>query len=316
MPKATPDETPLADESAIRAIVHRLGLSPQYSEPADRAKHPTVTAHWDALPYWGRYFDDKVVRYKWTGRDDVWLAADADGGALRRVVISGLKDEKEARVLRAEAIKLRAATGVRLTTDDIARLAEEIASDPERERRDYQRTFRYHLTYIHRYFEWSDGEVRESKGHILPISQSTLQPDDVDLLRAVFARLPPSDSKVTLRDDAPRAKAEPIKSLKKAREKVKQHSGEYAEAGFDAWVSECLQTKTDKWSRSRDPLYVHYKAWTRKGGHGQNLGEKAEAKVTGLSEVKWGMLMRRRFPDAWRQDKRSILYRVTVKRGA
>lgn len=187
-------------------------------------------------------------------------------------------------------------------------------------------TFVFCLRNVRQNFEWRDGEAVEGKASFgLPISKA-LPADDIEVLRQVFMRLPePSftaSDYISLKDaSCPTCGQRPRKrsvadDLKSARDKVMQHGSEFADEGFAAWVDQCLQINTDKWSRSKMPLYEHYRDWVRKGGQGGNRREKAEAKATMLTEVKWGRLMRRRFPDSWRRDKHGILYRVTVKRGA
>lgn len=310
MPQVARDDIPLADEEAIRAILVSLRLPQQYPEPVDREKHPAVTAHWDALPYWGRYLDDGVTTQKWTGQDDVWLTANEADGFLRRVVICGLKDEKEARLLRIEAARLRHATGTLLTAADIARLSEELTSDPERARREYQELFRYHLLRTHLFFAWSDGEVVETDGFILPISRSGLRQEDIELLRQVFTRLPPATSKLT-EPGSTSGKRSPVKDLKTAREKVKQHGAEVADEGFRAWVAERLRAPDAKWTRST-PLYEDYARWIRQ--HGGNRGERGESKRTALLPKKWGEMMCSLYDR--RRDGRGNLYRVLLKGAA
>jgi hypothetical protein len=278
----------------------------------DREKFPEVAEHWDSLPYWGRYLDNRVASQTWTGAADVWLTADADDGVLRRLVIEGLKGKREAQALRSEVFRYRTQTGRRITPDEIGRLAEELFNPSGYP---HQRQFAAVLRDVRSYFRWENGEPVESDGKVLPISRMNLPAEDIELLRQVFRRLPPIGAG-TIGDTNPIVREKTAKDLKSARKRVKELGSSFADAGFTSWVDQCLQTKTDKWSRARDPLYDHYKAWIRRGGHGQNSGEKAEAKATALTEVKWGRLMRLRFPDAWRQDKRSIFYRVVIKRGA
>ena len=314
MLEITYDEISLNDEPAIKTLIDELELPQQYREPkpAELKSFPTLAADWAARPYWARYLDDRVNTYHWTGKLDIWLTADVEGGVLRRLVIKGLHGKREAEALRADCRRVRVQTGKRLTPDDINRTADELFNPIGYP---HQRTFESALRNLRSYFKWEERNAVDGEGIILRIGELKLPPEDVELLREVFRRLPQIGGAVTVQDGLPRTKRSAVKSLKQAREKVKQHSDDFADEGFDAWADKCLQTKTERWSRARTPLYEHYRNWIRSGGHGQNRGERFEAKATVLSEVKWGKAMRRRFPDAWRRDKSSILYRVVLKRG-
>ena len=304
----TRDSIPLDHNLAILALVDELALQPLKRQQNTQQR-----------PFWQTYFSPYVRRQAWRGGVETWLQADET--VLHRVAIRGLKDEQEAAAIRLERAHHR------IVGEDLEQLVERVTSDQDREARKRHDTFVSCLSRVREYFRWEAGEVVESGGRLLPISKIGLPADDVEVLRQVFMRLRersfrPSD-KIKVEDEAcptcgsdGKPKRSVVKDLKAARGKVRQHSGAYADAGFAAWVDQCLQTKTDDWSRARTPLYAHYCEWVRKGGHGGNRGEKAEAKATVLSEVRWGRLMRLRFPDAWRQDKQSILYRVTVKKGA
>lgn len=309
------DTIPLHDDAAIRALAERFGLEPLDKEPAWASDRPV----------WERYFYSLVRREAWSNGEECWMLA--EGGVLKRVVIFGLKDEKEARALRLECIYHR--KGGETLDEIVARFV----SDPDREERERHETFVGALRNLRRHFEWQGEEIVErlpgnaiSGGPLFQISKVGLKDEDVEVLRQVFKRLrvksAKRDASVALAGEVcptcgqKKHIRDVVKDLRAARKKVGKLAGEYADEGFDAWASQCLKTKTDQWSRARDPLYAHYRAWMQAGGHGSNMTEKAEANAAVLSEVRWGRAMRRRFPDAYDRDKAGMLYRVEIKRGA
>jgi len=307
------DTIPLADDAAIQALAERLGLEPLKKDP-DRTHYRPIPDK----PVWERYFWRSVHRWEWSNGEQYLLRV--DDPVLTRVVISGLKDEKEGRAVVLECTFHRKQDE---TLDDIVA---RVVSDADREERERYSGFVGALRDVRQYFEWHDGTVVESQGKLAPISQIGLPPEDIEVLRQVFLRLRVKSSVpgATLRlanEACPacgqkKVPREVVKDLKAARKKVSKLAGEYADEGFNAWASQCLKTKTDQWSRARDPLYAHYSTWMRAGGHGGNTGEKAEAKMAVLSEVQWGRAMRRSFPEAYRRDKVGMLYRVGIRLGA
>lgn len=307
------DSIPLDHDLEVLAIIHALGLKPVPRSRSD----PPITEYWQ--PYF--FILDRQV---WKNGVETWMRA--EDGFLKRIVVSGLKDEREARALRREWDHRR-------PRETFEQIVKRITTDDDREARERHETFLSCLRYVRTYFSWEDGAVVEGSGRLgLPLSKIKLSAEDKEVLRQVFMRLQersfaPDDFGIERPikvDDAAcptcggkgQRKRSVVKDLKTAREKVKQHSGAYADEGFAAWVDQCLQTKTTDWSPARTQLYAHYREWVRKGGHGGNRGEKAEAKATVLSEVKWGQLMRLRFPDACDRRKTGMFYRVKVKRGA
>jgi hypothetical protein len=309
MATVTRDSIPLSDEAAIRAIVLELSLNPISPKEDHRSRRL----------FWEKYFYHSVQLEVWSRGSETWLRVDGD--VLRRTVITGLKSEREARALRLECLYHRRAG------ESLENIVVRFVSDTEREARQRHDTFIRCLRDVRRYFKWQDGEVVEGSGRFLPISKMDLPAEDVEVLKQVFMRLRESSSKhgapLKLEEaacpkcgsDRKRSRSV-VKDLTTARERVMQHSGDFADEGFAAWVERCLQTKTDTWSRARAPLYDHYRKWMHRGGNGASRGERVEAKATALSEVKWGRLMRRRFPNDYRRDPSGILYRVALKRGA
>jgi broad specificity phosphatase PhoE len=74
-------------------------------------------------------------------------------GVLRRVVITGLKDEGEANAVWLEAQYHRQ------PGETLEQVAERVVSDTEREAREYHRAFVRHLRTVRDLFEWRDGEA-------------------------------------------------------------------------------------------------------------------------------------------------------------
>ncbi len=309
MAHITQHETKLSDEGEVRAVLEPVGLP--HLNPSLESHHQVQSAipPWSdsprtraavPRPYWTRYLQDRVIHHKWHNKSDVWLQANKAAGTLRRVVITGLLNEQEAKLVRSEFEK-RGAKDLKAIVDEII---------TSRDRRAYQKEFEHFLLDLRAYFAWQNSEVVESGGRILPISKSSLKPDDIRLLREVFARLPASSSRqhrtATTRRNA-------FNDLKTARQKVKEKSADVANEGVMAWVNARVQVADQAGKSTRSTaLYDDYSKWAR--SHGDNRGEKAESKRTTLTQKKWGDMMCRLFDR--RRDGRGHLYRVTLKRSA
>lgn len=180
------------------------------------------------------------------------------------------------------------------------------------------------------YFDWENEQVVESGGRLigLPISKSNLRPEDIALLRDVFALLPRTlFDPFFLREDSPRslyihdercptcggnnkAKKDSFEDLRTTRKKL---TAEVADEGFMAWVSERLiPDKPGKWTRSTE-LFQDYENWVRT--YGNNMGERRQSKAALLSQTgKWGDLMHKLF--VRKRSGKGNRYRVTLKRQA
>lgn len=299
-------ERQLSDDEAVSQFIDDLGLA--HRNPKELpGPNP---------PYWARYLHKDWPAFKWHKKFAVWLFADVGADKLRCVVVSGLKDEKEAKLLRSE-IRRRSAGIAEIET-----IVDEVIST--REERAYQETFRRCLKDVRFYFTWDNGRIIESDGRILPISAFNLRPGDQKLLQDVFALLPRTQfrwgrnpSSVQVDDERcptcggkAKAQIKTAQDLRAARKEVKKHAAQFSDEGFTAWVSERLQVKTDKWTRSKSVLYEDYKKWIRT--YGDNNGERVEAKSTALSLKKWGALMRK-LAD-YERDGKGGRYRVALKR--
>ena len=86
---------------------------------------------------------DRRTYFVWRGKADVWITAYSDACVLRRVVISGRSDKKNAEALRSNAWQRRAEKQQTLTTNQIERLATQVMDG--RPERIYQEAFRQYL---------------------------------------------------------------------------------------------------------------------------------------------------------------------------
>jgi hypothetical protein len=318
MPEVTRDTIPLSDEKAVKAIIAALGLKPYH--PETLTPHPSQDAAppWEStLMYWQRYFYRGQFRPSWKGKTDIWLTVDEDEDVLRRVVITGLEDEQTAKRLRYE-FTFRGRVDA-----DIERLVQEDAAT--RELRQYQTEFQGHLEYVRDYFKWEGTEVVESDGRILPISRSSLTPDDIKLLREVFARLPATR---LIRVNKPRVKVQearcetcgeraetkrsPVTDLSGARKRVAALATDFGDETFEDWQQECVAAdRPDAWTRSSE-LYSSYLRWI--ANREVSRPEKTELRRTALTQKRWGDLMHKQFDR--RRDGKGNLYRVRLKRVA
>lgn len=313
-------ELSLNDEPSLRRLVEQLNIEPTVHEPSTwhRDRFPRESALWDTNPFWTRYFyvgksDTRIFRY-WQNKTAEWLIIGSTQGLLQHITIMGLRSKRAEEELykQIEHFKTSGAwpDGVRQTIGDLELIAERMMNPLSY---DHQALFAEVLRNIRLYFKWDDQKVIESTEPTAPINTLPFSPFDKEVLREVYKRLVPFGGKIILTGDPPPPKRPVVKNLQSARKRVRDLSTEYANDGFKEWVECSLNTTTDKWSRPR-LLYEHYASWVRKGGHGENRGEKAEAKATALSERMWGRQMRRSFP--YRRDGRAGHYRVTLKRNA
>ena len=323
------DEIPLDDERKIRAIIKRLGL-PQLDPSAYRTvaddlspERPVAFRPSKPLAHWERYLQDGKTALIWHNKTDIWLTVNVDAGVLYRLVISGLSAEKDAKVLRSEAWRLRAASDEPLSLDAIERMANEVVS--KRAERDYQDTFLHCLKQVRHFFEWENGRVVEGGGWLLPISKMSLRAEDIELLRQVYAALPrtifhPTGEErpaIPIEDDlCPLCGGEgtnkeidqetPLKDRKAARKQI-------ADRGFAAWLNARL-TDEDKpgiWTRPR-VLYDDYVSWIGSKREEQTRGDFAEERAATMSSTAWGRAMGERYTR--RRDGKNNLYNVRLKK--
>lgn len=354
------DEIPLDDAPAVKAVLDAYdwpllpmearGLkekekrksvappeSPQpHPDPAIEAIRSTIPPWGDAPynpPYWQRRLPYRDTACRWHENTDVWLTADEQASLLRRVVISGLKDEDEAKTVRYQVKLRQAASNKPLGISGIEAVTTHIAAT--RDERTNQRNFLILLTTVRQYFKWTDGEVVETEGTILAISKRGLKSDDIELLRQVFARLPDitESSKqyainigdielvtepVDIDDgDCPicgggqaKARNKPVKNLKDAREKVEKFSAKVADEVFLAWVNTRTRVPDTPTYTKFKELYQDYVKWVKSYGH--NKGERAESKRTAATPPKFGRMMGATFDRT--HDARNRKYRVLLKR--
>lgn len=310
MPEVAHDEILLTDERRVRAIIKRLG-QPRLDDTW--LKVAAFGRPLEQLAFWEKYLLDRRTYFVWRDKADVWLTVYGDAGVLRRVVISGLKDRKDAAALRSEAWRTRAERQQMLTTDQIEQIAEEVATT--RPERDYQEAFRQYLKDVRYYFRREGAEVVEGAGRFLPISKLQLRADDVELLRGVYAALPrttfsPSGddlSTVEIKDEPcplcggggqhQAKKQAPLKDRKTSRNEVADAASKnIAKADLMAWVNARL-TDEDKggvWTLG-NALYGDYESWLAERREDQTVGEHGESKAAKMSTTAWGTLMGKMF---------------------
>jgi len=321
------DTIRLSDDEAILRLVQEYDLPLAFPERSPSKPHndPLPQVPWGTVrrPLSDSYFTGLRMEF-WHGNQDVWLRFDHKSDELRRTVVTGLKDEKEAKVLRSEAWRRVDRDGNPLSGPDVRQLAARIID--ERSQREYQSSFEGFLQMVRQCFKWDDGEVAEDNGGVFPINQSRLRADDIELLRQVYIRLPPplydrhsdhdrrfialKDALCPLCGNEPKAKKSPVKDLKAAREKVKALTPEVADAGFKAWVEARLHIDLSGKGLGSTALYRDYCSWL--ANFGDNKGERKEAKSTALSHKVWGHLMTSRF-EGERSAKGNV-YFVRLKR--
>lgn len=330
MPNVMHDEIPLDDDRAIRAIIKRLAL-------------PRLEGTWlevgrfgrplDQLAFWERYMLERRTYFVWRDKADVWITAHADAGVLRRVVIFGLTDKKDAEALRSSAWRLRAEKQQTPTIHQIERLAEQVMEG--REERIYQEHFRRYLRDVRHYFRWQDGEVIEGPGRLLPISKLGLREDHLDLLRQVYAALPLTSfsptgedpSSVDLTDEpcplcGGRAKADaktptPLKERKASRRDVADAATKnIAKGDFMLWVNSRLTDEdTGVWTHTRE-LFQDYERWLAKRQDDDTVKSHAESKAASMSMTMWGTLMGQMYTKRrnGRGKDRGFLYGVRLRK--
>lgn len=330
MPEVTYDEIALTDERKVRAVIKRLGQPRLDGEWLAVAAFGRPLAE---LAFWEKYILDGRTYFVWRDKHDVWLTADGKSGVLRRVVISGLAVEKDAKVLRSDAWRTRSEIGQRLTTDEIKQLAVEVVK--QRPARQYQELFRSSLRDIRLNFEWHKGEVVEAAGRILPIGKLSLRSDDIELLRQVYARLPRTTFSPTgedpgtfnVRDEhcplcggaakANISQAAPLADRKTSRNEVADAAKkDIRKADFMTWVSARL-TDEDRgsWTHTRT-LYQDYENWLAKRGDDQTVTAHGESKAAKMNHTSWGTLMGRMYAKRrnGRGNNEGYLYGVRLKK--
>ncbi len=309
--KVTHDQTLLTNEQAVKAILDAIGvpyLSGKSQEPPSGRSEPSD---------WSRRLHHNYLFRKWYTGCDVWVAANEKTGYLHRVVIDGLLDEKEARVVRSEFAR----RGAKLA--DVERVARDVVGT--RERRKYQNNFQGALMDVRNYFKWQDGAVIESRGRFLPLDSFNFSTEDVALLRAVYERLPPTTFDPTGRHDADRLKVDPevcptcgstgkakrtstAKTRSELRKRLGQFNRDYPAEVFNAWMQTRLRAGGFTVATE---LYADYRNWAAK--HGDSMNERRASKDMLLTLNKWGRLMVAG-PYTPHRRNRGKGYRVTLRR--
>lgn len=238
----------------------------------------------------------------WHRDADVWLVFNGDNSAMDHFVVSGLKNDREAKLLRAEFWRAQREQHLPIAAPSIERVAAGIVSNrPIRER---QELFESALKNVRDHFARSDGTIIEGKGYILPISKLGLTTADVDLLRAVYERLPPKAfNPITRYADEVRVKAdrcptcgrrterhaEPVKTRSDALRKLNEFHIHHRQDVFKKWVRARVVIDAESFTSS-SALHNDYWGWAAK--HGENRPQKRTSKDTRLNLHVWGRLMR------------------------
>jgi hypothetical protein len=312
MIKVTCDDTPLDDMDAMLALV----------KPFDAVEGSR--SNWRRELFRSRVHHNYFLCV-WQRKRDTWLVANDNEGFVRRVIIRGLQDEQEAKVVRSEFARRAGREKLKLKPADIERVAREVVSG--RAEREYQRTFRSCVARIGDYFMWRDGTAVPSDGYILPIAK-LLKPADADLLRVVFERLPhanvdpnyaedESRARIDLEERCPTCGREPQEAGKRGTYKrradllkrLAEFNDEYPRSVFDSWRGQRLAEGKGTLSST---LYRDYVSWA--GKHGDNRAERRTSEETLLTHNKWGRLMAARF--ARKRSSRGDVYVGVALRGA
>lgn len=321
MPEVTVDDTPLSDEKAVDAILDSLDVPelPFIGPRRDPARPPPFLktelekAEWaKPLPEWTRRLYDGYLFQKWHAKCDVWLQVSEERGTLLRVIISGLLDEKEAKLLRSEFSRYTVESPRKLTD-----IVNEIVAT--RDRRKYQEDFLYALKEVRNCFTWQDGVVVEDRRPRIAVIKVTkvtkedferrvngveLSPDDVALLRAVYERLPRTffdrnrdmEAGIKIKGEfcpmcgQRAAQTKKRKNYKRRGEVVRyldEFNKGYPQELFDKWVSQ--RVKPGDFTSTTD-LYSDYEVWVAE--YGANRPEKAVAKSTILTSNKFSRVMK------------------------
>lgn len=236
---------------------------------------------------------------------EVWSKLDERAGVLRQIVIIGLRDEREAELFRSECWRARNERHLPLDVSSIEALAADFVSN--RSVRDHQKTFESALEYVRDCFTRQDGQVVEGKGRLLPISKLGLTKDDVDVLHAVYERLPPTvfdrpDFSLRAREDTVQVKEErcptcgarpvrrePVKTRSDALRKLNEFHAHHTQDVFKVWVKARVVADAAAFTSSAD-LHKDYWQWAAK--YGDNRQQKRTSKDTRLTLNVWGRLMR------------------------
>jgi len=287
MLKVTHDEIPLSDEQAVDAILDALDV-PYFS-----GKSPEPPSGSPEPPGWTRRLHHNYLFQKWSNGSDVWIATNKKTECLHRVVIAGLQDEKEANFLRSEFASRQA------KFIDVEAIAREIVGG--RDRRKYQNNFESALTDVRNFFRWQGGVVIESAGRYLPLRSFGFSTEDIELLRAIYERLPPAmfapleqygdrlrinAESCPLCGNTAKAKRAPIKRYNDARKRIAEFNENYPAEVFNAWMRERLRPGSFTVATE---LYTDYLKWAAK--HGTDRNERKSSKSTLLTLNKWGRLM-------------------------